>query len=326
MVLTSLYYKKFLTFIYFVLINKVEISLHSLQLIKMRLSQDLLLLLLQPKWLVKLERSFFIQKQKQYILIISQHISKILIKSKQYKTISKITIDTFLDLKNIQLKKWLNKIDHNSSIIKWLFNYLMKQKYIKNNFIAIDNLFYLTNKNELSELFKAIYFTGLEWFFYTNKIDKAMYINLYVTYQRHNLVIATNKYLINRSIKCIGYFIKWQFFNLKKIYCNVYQYSIPFLNINTITIKKTQSTECLIKPSKLFVNFLVSSIRSKIYCQNQYGYWKIQTNVSLHRMITFIKFLLQYWYRYYFSIIDTLDILNLNKRVDNILYLWQTKK
>ena len=326
MVLNSLYCKKFLTFIYFVLINKFEVSLHSLQIIKMRLSQNLLLLLLEPKWLAKLERSFFIQKQKKYVLIISQHISKILIKSKQYKTISKITIDTVLDLKNIHVKKWLNKIDHNPSIKKWLFNYLVKQKYIKNNFIATNNHFYLTNKNELPELFKAIYFTGLEWFFYTNRMNKTMYINLYMTYQRHSLVIVTNKYLINRSIKCISCFINWQFFNLKKIYCNVYQYSISFLNINKITIKRTQSTEFLIKPSKQCVDSLISNIRSKIYYRNQYGYWKIKTNTSLHKIIPFIKFLLQFWYRHYFSIIDTLDILNLNRKVDNLLYLWQTKK
>jgi len=315
-----------LTFIYFALINKVEISLHCLQLIKIRLSQDLLLLLIQPKWLVKLERSVFIQKQKQYILIISQHISKILIKSKQYRTISKVTINTFLDLKNINLKKWLNKIDRNPSIIKWLFNYLIKQKYTKNNFVEINSLFYLTNRNELPELFRAIYFTGLEWFFYTNKVNKAMYTNLYMTYQQQNLVIAMNKYLINRLIRCVGYFINCQFFNLKKIYCNVYQHCTSFLKINTITIKRTQSTEFSIKPSKQFMNSLISSIRSKIYYKNQYGYWRMQTITSIQRTIPFIKFLLQYWYRYYFSIVDTLDILNLNKRVDNLLYLWQTKK
>ena len=153
-----------------------------------------------------------------------------------------------------------------------------------------------------------------------------MYLNLYLTYQPNNIVIVMNKYLINRSIQCISYFIHWQTFNLKKIYCNIYQYLIPFLSINAIEIKKTQNTEYLIKPSKKFVISLVFSIRSKIYYKNQDGHWKMQTNSSLHRIILFIKFLLQYWYRYYFSIIDTLDILKLNKIFDNMLYLWQTKK
>lgn len=314
-----------MTFIYFVLINKVEISLHSLQSIKIRLSQDLFLLLLQPKWLVKLERSFFIKKQKRYVLIISQHISKILIKSKQYKRISKVILNTFLDLKNIQLKIWLNKIDHNSSIIKWLFNYLIKQKYIKNNFIIASNILDLMKKNELPDLFKVIYFTGLEWFFYTNKVNKFMYLNLYITYQIKNIVIVVTKDWINRSIQCISSFLCWQHINLKKIYCNIYHYFIPLLNIDTIEIKKTRNIEYLIKPSKKFVKSLIYSIRSKIYQANQDGSWRMQTNASLHKVISFMKFLLQYWYRYYFSIIDTLDILKLNKTFDKLLYLWQIK-
>jgi hypothetical protein len=291
----------------------------------MRLSQDLFLLLLQPKWLVKLERSFFIKKQKQYVLIISQHISKILIKSKQYNRISKITLDTYLDLKNIQLKIWLNKIDYNSNIIKGLFNYLIKQKYIKNNFIIANNIVNLMNSNELPDLFKVIYFTGLEWFFYANKVNNFMYLNIYITYQIKNIVIVITKCLINRSIQCMSYFLYWQNLNLKKVYCNIYQYFIPLLNINTIEIKKTRDTEYLIKPSKKFVKSLIYSIRSKIYQINQDGSWRMQTNGSLHKKIPFIKFLLQYWYRYYFSIIDTLDIMKLNKTFDKLLYSWRIK-
>lgn len=308
------------------MINKVEIPLHSLQAIKLILSHDVLVLLLQPKWLVKLERCFFMKKKKQYIMIISKHLSKILIKSKQYKRISKITIDALLDLKNIQLKKWLNKIDYNSSTIKWIFSYLIKHKYIKNTFIGKDYIFYSTNKNELDELFKVIYFTGLEWFLYTNKKSKVIYIDMYIAYQQLDLVIVINKHLINIFIQCISHFINWQTFNLKKLFCNIYQQAIPCFNINTLNIKQARNIEYLIKPNKQLIKSLVSNIRSKIYYKNQDGYWRRRNHLSIERIMPFIKFILKYWYSYYFSTIDTLDILELNRIVDNMLYLWQTKK
>nr|YP_009502173.1 putative group II intron reverse transcriptase/maturase protein [Porolithon onkodes]ASB29774.1 putative group II intron reverse transcriptase/maturase protein [Porolithon onkodes] len=297
-----------------------------MQIIKLRLSHDILLLLLQPKWLVKLERCFFIKKSKQYIAIISQHISKILIKSNDYKKISKIIINPFLDLKTIRLEKWLKKVDDNTSIVRWLYNYLIQQKYIKNTKILIDNLLSLTTNLGLSELFKIIYFTGLEWFLYTNRIDRIIYRKLYIVYQEPNLIIISKKVFINKILQDIGRFIKLQFFNLKKLYCKIYQYSISCLNLYSITVKKTTTSDFVVKPNKQSIKSIMSKIKRNVYCKNEDGYWRVRTDRPVEEVTLFIESLLKSWYNYYFNTLDILDILKLNKIIDDLLYSWQIKK
>lgn len=323
---SSLYYKKFLTFIYFILINRVKMSLPIVQIIKLRLSHDILLLLLKPKWLVKLERCFFINQSKRYIAIISQHISKILIKSKDYKKISKIALNPFLDLKNIKLKRWLKKVDNNTSIIKWLYNYLIQQKYINNTFVLIDDFFRLTNSIQLSELLKVIYFNGLEWFLYTNKINKIIYSKLYITYHKPYLVIVAKKLLINKLFQQIGQFINLQFCNLKKLHCKIYQYSTPYLSLHTLTVRKTKISEYIIKPSKQSIKLVIHKIRSTLYCKDQNGYWRARADTPIYKGVLLIEYLLNSWYSYYFSLISNIDILRLNNIIDNLLYSWQIKK
>ena len=300
--------------------------MHSVQIIKLRLSHEILLLLLQPKWLVRLERCFFIKKNKQYITIISQHISKILTKSKDYKKISKITFNPFLDLKTIKLKKWLTKVDNNISIVKWLYNYLIQQKYIENSTKLINNLLHVTTDIELSELFKAIYFTGLEWFLYTNKKDKVVYRKLYIIYQEPDFIIVATKFSIKTLLQYIGRFISLQFFNLKKLHCKIYQYSRSHLNLHTLTIRKTKNSEYIIKPNKQHIKSIIYKIRSYLYCKNQDGSWRVRTDMPSYTVMLFIESLLRSWYSYYFSLINVLDILKLNDTIDNLLYSWQIKK
>ena len=297
-----------------------------MKLIKLKLSHNVLLLLLKPQWLLQLEKNFFIKQKKQYIVIISDQISKILIKSPKYRKISKVTLNTNLDLKNIQVKKIFNNIGLDSTLKQWLYNYLVKLNYLQSICASTYNFLYFSNLNEISELCTAIYFHGLEWFIYTNSLYKLMYLNLCLIYKVPELIIVTHESIVNRLMQNICNFVNLQSFNLKKIYCNFCQYSIKSLQINIVKIKKNIDSVYLVKPSKNFLKSTFKMIRSKLYCKNRDGYWRARNNISINKAVFFSNFLLHCWYRYYFSIVSDVDILEVNKLVDNLLYSWQVKK
>ena len=297
-----------------------------MKLIKLKLSHDVLLLLLRPQRLIQLEKTFFIKQKKQYIVIISNQISKILIKSPKYRKISKITLNTNLDLKNIQLKKIFNNISLDSTLKQWLYNYLVKLNYLQSRYTSTYDFLYFSSLDKIAELCTAIYFHGLEWFIYTNSLYKLMYLNLCLIYRAPQLIIVTHKSIVNRLVKSICNFINLQSFNLKKIYCNFYQYSIKSLQINILKLKKNINSIYLVRPSKNFLKSTLKIVRSKLYCKNRDGYWRARNDISINKAVFFSNFLLRYWYRYYFSIINNIDILEANKLVDNLLYSWQIKK
>ena len=307
------------------MIDKTKISPLSLKLIKLKLSHDLLLLLLRPQWLLQLEKTFLVKQKKQYIAIISNQISKILIKSQKYRKLSKITLETNLNLKNIQLKQFFNKIGLNSILKNWLYNYLVKLNYLQNTYTSTYSFLYSSSLNELPKLCTVIYFHGLEWFIYANNSYKLMYLNSCLIYKVSELIIVTNKSIVNRLVKSICNFINLLSFNLKKVCCNICQYSIKSLQTNIVKIRKNINNTYLVKPSKNFLKFTLKVIRSELYCKNRYGYWRVRNDISINKAIFFSNFLLHCWYQYYFSIIDNIDILKANRLVDNLLYSWQTK-
>ena len=290
------------------------------------MSHDVLLLLLRPQWLVQLEKNLLIKQKKQYIVIISNQISKILIKSQKYQIISKVTLNTNLDLKNIQLKKIFNKIGLDSTLKQWLYNYLVKLNCLQSTNASIYHFLSLSSFSEITGLCTVIYFHGLEWFIYTNSLYKSMYLNLCLIYRIPELIIVTHKSIVNELVESICNFIKSQSFNLKKIYCNLCQYTIKSLQINIIKIKKNVNNTYLVKPSKNFLKSILKMIRSKLYCKNRDGYWRARNDLSVNKAVFFSNFLLHCWYRYYFSVINDVDILEANKSVDSLLYSWQVKK
>lgn len=297
-----------------------------MKLIKLRLSHDILLLLLKPQWLLQLERPFIIKQKKQYIAIISNHISKILTKSPEYQKISKITLSTDLDLKDIPLKKIFDKISFDATLKQCLYNYLIKLNYLQSTFASTYNFLYFSPLNEISELYKIIYFHGLEWFIYTNTLYKSIYLNLCLIHKEQKFIIVTNNSIVNRLVQYICIFINFQFFSLKKIYCDFCQYSITSLQINIVKIKKNINSAYFIKPGKNFLRSTLKTIRSRLYRKDKDGDWHARNDISINKAVCFSNFLLRCWYRYYFSIINDVDILEANKLVDNLLYSWQLKK
>ena len=290
------------------------------------MSHDVLLLLLRPQWLIQLEKNLIIKQKKQYIVIISNQISRILIKSQKYRTISKVTLNTDLDLKNIQLKKIFNKIGLDSTLKQWIYNYLVRLNYLQSTNASTYHFLSFSSLNEIPDLCIVIYFHGLEWFIYTNNLYKLMYLNLCLIYKIPELIIVTHKSIVNKLVESICNFINSQAFNLKKIYCNLCQYTIESLQTNIVKIKKNINNTYLVKPSKNFLKSILKMIRSKLYCKNKDGYWRAKNDVSVNKAVFFSNFLLHCWYRCYFSVIDDVDILEANKLVDSLIYSWQVKK
>ena len=297
-----------------------------MRLVKLKLSHDILLLLLKPQWLLQLEKSFFIKQKKEYIVIISNQISKILAKSSKYRKISKVALNINLDLKNIQLKKIFNKISSDATLKQCLYDYLVKLNYLQSTFASTYDFLYFSPFNEIPKLCKIIYFHGLEWSIYTNNLYELLYLNVCLIHKGPKLIIMTNISTVNRLIRTICIFTYLQSFNLKKIYCDFCQYSRKSLQINIVEVRKNINRPYVIKPSKNFLKSTLKIIRSRIYCKNKNGHWRARNDISINRAVFFSNFLLQRWYRYYFNIINDVDILEANKLVDNLLYSWQVKK
>lgn len=292
----------------------------------MRLSHDILLLLLKPQWLFQLEKPFLIKQKKQYIAIISNHISKIVTKSQKYQKISKVTLNIDLDLKNIQLKKIFDKISFDATLKQCFYNYLVKLNYLQSTFASTYDFLYFSSLNKIPELCKIIYFHGLEWFIYTNNLYKSMYLHLCLIHKDPKLIIVTNNSIVNKLVQNICIFINLQFCSLKKIYCDFCQYSTESFQINIVKIKKNIDSTYCVKPDKNFLRFTLKTIRSRLYCKNKSGDWHARNDISINKAVFFSDFLLRCWYRYYFSVISDVDILEANKLVDNLLYSWQIKK
>ena len=297
-----------------------------MKLIKLRVFHNILLLLLKPQWLLQFEKPFLIKQKKQYIVIISNHISKILTKLPKYQKISKITLNINLDLKNIQLKKIFDKISFDATLKQCLYNYLVKLNYLQSTFASTYDFLYFSPLNEIPELYKIIYFHGLEWFIHTSNLCKSMYLNLCLIHKDPKIIVVANNSIVNRLVQNLCIFINLQFFNLKKIYCDFCQYSIKSLQINIVEIKKNINSTYFVKPGKKFLRSTLKTIRSRLYRKNKDGDWRARNDISINKAIFFSDFLLHCWYRYYFSIISDVDILEANKLVDNLLYSWQVKK
>ena len=298
----------------------------SLRLIKLKLSHDILLLLLKPQWLLQLEKSFSIKQKKEYIVIISNQISKILTKSSKHRKISKVTLNINLDLKNIRLKKIFNKISSDATLKQCLYNYLVKLNYLQSTFASTYDFLCFSPLNEIPKLCKIIYFHGLEWSIYTNNLYKLLYLHLCLIHKGTRLIIMTNISVVNKLIRTICIFTYLQSFNLKKIYCDFCQYSRKALQINIVKVRKETNRPYVVKPGKDFLKATLKIIRSRIYCKNKDGHWRARNDISIDRAIFFSNFLLHHWYRYYLNIINDVDILEMNKLVDNLLYSWQVKK
>lgn len=321
-----MYYKKLLTLIYFVVSNKVQINIYSLKFIKSQISQYIVLLLLKPEWLGRIERCFLIKQNRKYVQIITRHISKIFAKANKCKKINRIVIKSPLNSKNIEYKNLLITISSDQTISKWLYTWFNSQDFICDNVLLWYFIDHINRSNKLYEFLEILYYIGIEWYLYTNLKKSFLYLNLYLINQTKQILFLSNTLVTILIIRQISQFIHNKLINFKSVKCSIYKYYCKYVNLLDIEVNIRQSSRFIVKPSKQSIKYIFNILRNTLYHKNARGNWKINNYIKLNRLPFLVNHLLQLWYIYYSDIIDHLDIYKINHSIDNLFYSWQSKK
>lgn len=321
-----MYYKKLLTFIYFVVSNKVQINIYSLKFIKSQISQYIVLLLLKPEWLGRIERCFLIKQNKKYVQIVTKHTSKIFAEANKCKKLNRVVIRSPLSSKNIQYQNLLITISSNQTILKWLYTWFDSQDFICDNVMLWYFIHHVNSNNKLYEFLEILYYIGIEWYIYTNLKNPFLYLNLYLINQTKQVLFLSNTLVAILVIKQMSQFIRNKLINFKHVKCSIYKYYYDYINLLDIEINIRQSSISIIKPSKQSIEYIFNILRHTLYHKNEKGNWRINNYIKTNKPLFLVNHLLQLWSVYYSQIVDQLDIHKINHSIDNLFYSWQAKK
>ena len=292
--------------------------------IKCKLAQSVVLLLLKPEWLAKTERHIIMQQSAKYIKIVSNYIDQIFKASKKYHKI--YNLQFILNCKNTMAKDVIKKIDSSQTISKKLYYWFARQDIVPHNTSSIYFIKRASFCNELYNCLQFIYLIGIEWCLYTNLKNLDLYLNLYLINTIKEVILLSRTLYIQTFVKCINKFLCNKAINLKTTKCNTLTCYYKHINLLDIKIKKQQSLENITAISKTSIKNILYQIRYIFYCKNQIGYWRINSQLNKHKALLLTQDLLQFWYLYYFILIKAEDIKSINKKVDQLIYLWQRKQ
>lgn len=320
------YFQKFLTYIYFSILKKIKLSTYILKYVKSELAKHVIFILLKPEWLAKIERCLILQQKKDYIKTITNHISQIINKHKKNNKLCQVQIQYYLVCKNINYSKLIKKVDSHSIILKKLYSYLVRQDFFFNDDLSTFCTDRFTFKDKLSYLLEMIFFTGLEWFIYSNIKRRYFYLETYLINQAEKIFLFSNILTINYLIKYLSIFTQNKSKNLKSLKINIYIIFFRHIIFNDIKIILNNKLRNKVKPSKKAFEYIFYTIRCKLYHKNNKSFWRSNNQLRIHEVLLFINHLLQSWLSYYLNILNKIEIKNLNKQLDGLIYLWQRKK
>lgn len=306
--------------------NKVQINISSLKFIKSQISQYIVLLLLKPEWLGRIERCFLIKQNKKYMHIITRHISKIFANASKCKKLNRVVIRSPLNSKNIQYQNLLITISSNQTISKWLYTWFDNQSFVCDNIMIWYFIHRINRSHRLYEFLEILYYIGIEWHIYTNLKNPLLYLDLYLINQTKQILFLSNTLVTILIIKQVGQFIRHKLINFKHVNCSIYKYYYNYVDLIDVEVNIKQRSRSIIKPSKQSIQYILDTLRHTLYHKNEKGNWKINNYIKMNKPTFLINRLLQLWYINYSNIIDHLDICKINYSIDNLFYSWQAKK
>nr|YP_010728641.1 hypothetical protein P6G74_pgp075 [Phymatolithon calcareum]WEA76799.1 hypothetical protein [Phymatolithon calcareum] len=306
----------------YICINIKTTSSITIHFVKEKVKQYIFFLLLQPEWKARSENILSIRQHKIYpkkikIESIFKNCKKIC------KSINQVYVDINISIKSINNKYLIDKINNIKNISNklnlWLnsqnlFDYSYKKRSIND----------YQNENHLYKLLQDILYTGIKWHIYINLKTQKIYKKFILLSEKKLFFINHNK-LSNLNIY-IAMFIKKLNIDINLVkYANQKVFN-QRINFTDVEILMQPSDSLKINLNNNSIKLLVSHIRYVLYHKNQLGQWRVNTYLTSTRAKLAIKKILFIWYKYYYYILDSVQISKINMIVSKIFYIWQKKK
>lgn len=324
--LTNHYYWKIFLYSY-ICINIKKTPYVVIEFIKDKVDQYKIFVLLQPEWKPRFEHLLCLTKKEIYSNKLKIKVKYFFadfakISKKLYKTY--INIDTNIKVINNQyLVNKINSIKFISSKLKlWLNSRdLIDYNYKKS---LEQSAYYDCNKSKLYELLETILYIGIEWLIYINLKIKNVYKNI--------ILIGRNKILFIKHLKfselnlCITLFAEKIDIDIGDIRYKsekIFDPTIDFADFN-ILIKTNNNFN--IEPNNDAIKLLFNEMRSVLYNKNQIGQWRPKTHLTSESAKLEMQKTLLNWYKYYYHILDNIQVSKIHLIAEKLFYIWQIKK
>lgn len=313
------YFYKLLMYLYFTICYQYQHDYDVVNFIKHKIHQCFLNLILEPEWIPKYEFTMLINNKQKYTLDFIQRMNNFFkYKKKQIYQCLKLNLSKqLINKKNITpIIKINNKIScylkyHINLEKTWLWYFIFPNS---------DNIVY-DNQYNFYIVFYYISHIGLEWCLYIEMKIKNIYIYFLFFYQLNHLIfIINNKY--------IEYFRIFIFKFIYQLNLNIYSsfFSIFKLNYLMKNFDCSFNYKSIKTPNQFYVNSVLRDIRYILYRKNYKNLWKINTLIDINQAKYQIFSILDNWYTKHVYILNYKDVLNINKTINNMFYIWQNKR
>lgn len=320
------YYKKLSALIYFTLYEHNQTSYRGLQLIKNRITQYVLFLLLKPEWEARYESFVYIHHKHQYIKIVKKHITKLFCIYSSYKSTYSLKIKTQINYKDVSSQRVVQKLNNSQYISSILNTWLNQQNFINQNVLTR----YLTQsikyESNFYSLLDTIMYIGIEWYLYVNLKIKSIYLKIFINKQPNYLFLVSVSLITNMVLENIASFLDLVGMNLRSVKCIIYKYINHFVFLDNISIITKDKDNLVVKVSQQSIKSVYRLIKYKLYHKNKLGYWRANNFLTSTQAVFFVRAILSDWYKYYNDIVYTKELTFVNNKIDKIFYTWQMKK
>lgn len=324
--ISNIYYQKLLIMMYFIIRKNYKTYYHGIQLIKYKIAQYSLFLLLKPEWEARYESFSYIYQSHEYTRIIKNHITVLFCTYSFTKNIYSLKIKTQLNCKHINNKQIIQKLDNDSFKSNVLNIWLNQQNFENKNMLNTYLVQSINNQDNFSDFLDTIIYIGLEWYIYINLKIKFIYSKILISKQKESLLFVSINYIINLLLKNVANFLNLIDINLKFVKCIIYKYINHFIILDDFHIKIQNKVNLVVKISQQSITLINYAIRHKLYHKNRRGYWRANHYLHSTQAIFLIREILSNWYEYYHHIIDNQEEILINNTIDKLFYAWQMKK
>ena len=279
-------------------------------------------MLLEPEWLAKSEHLSILQNDRRYISIISQHIKKLFECRTKSKQIYKVYIPFSINDKFTQVTGFVKTMAINKFICRKLYSFLNRQEYTD---VYYELKYFLRRRDHLNQILHTIYWTGLEWYLYTNLKEKYLYLDLYLINTTQNSLYLVDIFNLQKLLRYVAQFASNKLINLQDTLCILWTSHKKDIDIHDIQVDIRKATKPIIEPSNQALKFTTHILRSKLYHKNEFGFWRRNNQANIHKNLLFTENLLKCWCSYYSAILNPVNKRAMNQKIDSIIYLWQRK-
>lgn len=321
---TNDYYWKITIYLYIYICIKRSFSIIT-YLVKEKVKQYILFLLLQPEWKARFENILCI---KQSVGDSKKTVVKSAFKSfyKIHKSLRQMNVDIDLGTKHINSEYLISKINSIKYVTTKLNLWLNSQSLFDHSYGIIQkkSIYYNQDKNCLYKLLQKVIYTGIEWHIYINLKKQKIY-KRFILLSEDKLFFISDTGSSNLNIY-VAMFIEKLNINL-----NLVKYSSQKIFDQRIYLTHTEvfitpSSSFKVNLSSNFVKLLLSSIRSVLYHKNHLGQWRLNPYWASNQAKSAIKKILLDWYKSYYHILDSTQIFKVNMIINKIFHTWQIKK